>query len=224
MVKAKKVKPASEKNYYFDEESFQKMLRKYKRVTKMKDNKVLCKDLELEERMVKEIEKIVNAIIIVHRYYVFEDYDDLKQHALNACYLNFLKFSPDKGTSYNYFSIISKISLLNFTTRRKKHRNHSNIEDCLELEHIEPLNYDLFFDDLENTLFGVIDENYIGKKRIEYVKIASIILDYLRKTKKFIGKSDLYAWGRSFGIKNNNIREFVKEMNTFREEIFNGVM
>ncbi|MHA1988995.1 MAG: hypothetical protein ACW98D_20435 [Promethearchaeota archaeon] len=212
---------------YFNEEEFQEMLFEYQDVTETdpEDIKhVLSTDRELEKKLLKEIKKIVNAIIIVYRYYIFEDYDDLMQHGLNACYTNFMKFKPEKGTAFNYFSIIAKISLLNYTDRKKKHRNHQNIEDFNAiLENREEINYDLFFDNLEDTLFGIIDGNYLGKKRGEYTRIASLIIDYLRKTQTFISKSDLYTWGRSYAIKNNQIREFVNEMSKYNTEIFEGV-
>ena len=199
------------------------MLKEYQRTAVVRDKIVIKKDEKLERKLVNEITKIVNAIIIVYRYYIFEDYEDLKQHALNACYTNFVKFNPQKGTCFNYFSIISKISLLNYTDRRKKHRNHNNIEDQLNLEGKSYANYDLILDDLEDTLFGIIDENYIGNRRKKYIKIASLIVDYLRKTKKFVSKSDLYSWCRSYGIKNTDVREFVKEMSNHNAEIFDGV-
>jgi len=212
---------------YFDEKKFQEMLVEYQKVTTIDPDtpkKILVTDRKLEAIMIKEIKKIVNAIIMVYRYYIFEDYDDLMQHGIHSCHTNFMKFTPEKGTAFNYFSIIAKISLLNYTDRKKKHRNHQNITDYdMVLENREEVNYDLFFDDLEDTLFGIIDENYLGKKRAEYNKIASVIIDYLRKTKKFVSKSDLYAWGRSLGIKNNQIRAFVKEMGNYNTEIFEGV-
>ena len=46
------------------------------------------------------------------------------------------------------------------------------------------------------------------------------MLDYLRKTKKFIGKSDMYSWFRSYGIKNSEVREFIKSINAYNEDIF----
>jgi len=169
---------------------------------------------------VKEVDKIVNAIIMVYRYYIFEDYEDLKQHALQACYTNFLKFNPNKGTCFNYFSLISKMSLLNYTSRRKKHRNHSDISEQIDLNARKEINYDMFFKDLEGTLFNIIDDNYIGEQRKKYIKVASLIIEYLRNTRKFISKSDLYSWIRSFGIKNNVVREFVKEMSQHNTKIF----
>lgn len=214
------------KNYY-NEEEVQKMIFAYQDITVTHPDNIkhiISTDRELEKKILKAVKKIVNAIIMVYRYYIFEDYDDLMQHGLNACYTNFMKFTPEKGTSFNYFSIIAKISLLNYTDRKKKHRNHQNIEDYnMILENREEINYDLFFDNLEDTLFGIIDENYLGNKREEYIRIASIIIDYLRKTKKFISKSDLYCWGRSYAVKNNQIRGFVNEMSKYNTEIFSGV-
>ena len=96
---------------YFDEGVFRKTLEEYKKTLVFRDKLVVSKNDKLETSLILQIEKIVNAIIIVYRYYIFEDYDDLKQHALNAYYTNFLKFTPDKGSAFNYFSIISKISL-----------------------------------------------------------------------------------------------------------------
>lgn len=104
---------------YFNEEHFRQTLEAYKKSLLFRDDKIVSKDEKLEYDLVKQVEKIVNAIIIVYRYYIFEDYEDLKQHALNACFSNFLKFNPEKGTAFNYYSIIAKISLLNYTDRKK---------------------------------------------------------------------------------------------------------
>jgi hypothetical protein len=205
---------------YFNEVEFQKMLFEYQRTTVVRDGVSIIKNEVLEEKLVKEITKIVNAIIIVYRYYIFEEYEDLLQHALQACFTNFLKFTPSKGTAFNYFSIISKISLLNYTDRRKRHRNHQDIEDQVHLEGNYNVNYDMIFSNLETTLFGIIDENYVGTRRKKYIKILSLIIDYLNKTKKFISKSDLYGWCRSYGIKNVEVREFVNEMKNFNADIF----
>lgn len=212
----------SVRNYY-NEEYVQEMLKEYKETTTLRDGVAICKNIELEKKIVKEIEKIVNAIIMVYRYYIFEAYEDLKQHALMACYTNFLKFDKNKGSSFNFFSLISKISLLNYTTRKKKHRNHQNIEDQLHLEGRTEVDFDVFLNNLEEVLFSVIDENFVSTKRKRYEKIASLILDYLSKTKKFVSKSDMYAWCRSYGIKTSNVREFVNDISKHREDLFEGI-
>jgi len=199
------------------------MLFEYQQTTVMKDKVAIIKNEVLEEKLIKEITKIVNAIIMVYRFYIFEDYEDLKQHATQACYTNFMKFHPSKGTCFNYFSIISKRCLTNYTDRRKKHRNLQDISEQVDLEGRYEINYETLFDNLEDTLFGIIDENFIGTRRKKYVKITSLMIDYLRKTKKFISKSDLYSWMRSYGIKNTDVREFVKTMEAYSSEIFEVV-
>lgn len=208
------------KKNYFNEEEFQEKLKEYQRTAVVREGVAVQKDEKIEAYLVNEVGKIVNAIIMVYRYYIFEDYEDLKQHALQACYTNFLKFNPNKGTCFNYFSLISKMSLLNYTSRRQRHRNHSDIEDQVHLNASKEVNYDMFFEDLEATLFNIIDENYIGEQRKKYNKVASLIIEYLRNTRKFVSKSDLYSWIRSFGIKNNIVREFVKEMSQYNTKIF----
>ena len=208
---------------YYNEEYVQELLEEYKKTTIIRNKVPVYKNLKLEGKIVKEVEKIVNAIIMVYRYYIFEPYEDLKQHALMSCYTNFLKFNKSKGSSFNFFSLISKISLLNYTTRKKKHRNHQNIEDQLQLESKIEIDFDFFLDNLEENLFGIVDENFVGTKRKRYEKIASLMLDYLSKTKKFVSKSDLYAWCRSYGIKTSNVREFINDVSTHRVDLFDGV-
>lgn len=174
----------------------------------------------MEALLTTEVLKIVKAVINKFRYYIYEDYDDLVQHGIMNCYTNFAKFSTSKGSSFNYFTKISRISLLNYTTRRKKHRIHSNIETQEHLVQKSYQNKDFFFDNLEYTVFAIIDENFIGKKRKKNIIIFSLILDYMRKTEKFISKSDLYSWMRSYGIKNNEVREFIRSIEKYNENIF----
>lgn len=209
---------------YYDEDYVQGLLREYKKTTIIRNKVPVYKNLKVEAKIVKEVEKIVNAIIMVYRYYIFEPYEDLKQHALMSCFTNFLKFDKSKGSSFNFFSLISKISLLNYTTRKKKHRNHHNIEEQLHLESKIEINFDFFLENLEENLFGIVDENYVGTKRKRYEKITSLILDYLSKTKKFVSKSDLYAWCRSYGIKTSNVREFINDVAKHRTDLFDGVI
>lgn len=220
MKKESKMKKARN---YFDEETVKTMLLEYQKSIVKRDGIIIIKNKTLENQITKEVMKIVNAIIVVYRYYIFEDNDDLMQHGMKACYENFVKFDPEKGTAFNFFSIIAKISLLNYTDRRQKHRNHQDIQDQITLEGRQYVNYEMFFDDLEDVLFGIIDENFIGAKRKKYIKIASVILDYLRKTQKFVSKSDLYSWARGYGIKNTEVREFVKTLGNYNVEIFSLV-
>ena len=208
---------------YFNEAEFCALLSKYQQSIKIEDGTIIEKNIEIETDLTKRVEKIVKAIIMIYRYYIFEDYEDLMQHAMHACFKNFVKFDPTKGTAFNYFSIIAKISLLNYTTRRKKHRELHDIADYIDLEAKEQVNYSLFFDNLEGLLFDIINRNYVGKIRKQYIKITTVLVDYLRKTKVFISKTDLYSWTRSYGIKNAEVRQYVAEMNKYNDKIFSLV-
>lgn len=184
------------------------------------DGEVIKKNELVEQKLTLEILKIVKAVINKRRYYVFEDYDDLIQHGIMNCFTNFAKFNTSKGSAFNFFTKISHTSLLNYTLRRKKHRVHTDIETQDQLIGRYSQNKDFFFDNLEVSLFKIIDENFVGNRRKKYVMISSLILDYMKKTEKFISKSDLYSWMRSYGIKNVEVREFIRSIEQYSEHIF----
>lgn len=207
------------KNYY-NEKEVQKMIFEWQASAYIIDGVVMQRDVNVEAKIIKEIDKIALAIINQYRYHIFEPIEDLKQEGVKECWRNLQKFHPDKGTSFNYFSLICKRHLLNYTTRRSKHRNLNDVDDSSDLESRSEINYDLFFDDLETTLLRLINENFLRAKRKKYLAIESVMLDYLRKTKKYVSKTDLYSWFRGYGMKTSEVREFITEMSSFKEDIF----
>ncbi len=213
------------KKMYFDEKNFQQMLNQFQSTAKYNDEGVLIyKDKKLEENLCKEIVKVVNAVIYVHKFNMWEPFEDLQQHAMIACFTNFLKFNTEKGTAFNYFSLITKKSCLNYTTRKQKHRGHQDIEDHSDnLEELKDLNIMAFSDDLEKNLLLIVDENFVGATRKKYLKISVLITDYIRKTQKFINKTDLFSWIRSYGLRTNDIKEFIKDMTTYQKDIFGSL-
>jgi hypothetical protein len=196
------------------------LLKDYQNSLLVRDDKIVKKDSVVEEKITKEVMNVVNGVINNWHFYLFENYDDLLQHAMFNCYKNYAKFSPSKGTAFNFFTKIAYISLLNYTTRKKKHRQHSDVDEQVHLEARSNQNKEFFFDNLEDVLFKIVDENFIGNTRKKYIRIASLMLEYLRKTEKFISKSDMYSWLRSYGIKNVEVREFIKEVSRHNENIF----
>ena len=205
---------------YYDEKSTVDLIHKWQESAYIMNGVVMQRDINIENKIIIEINKIALAIINQYRYHIFEPTEDLMQEAVKECWRNLPKFSTEKGTSFNYFSLICKRHLLNYTTRRSKHRNLNDVEEQVDLESRREVNYDLFFDDLEMTLFRIINENYLRAKRKKYLVIASVILDYLRKTKKYISKTDMYSWGRSWGLKTSDIREFITEISFYKEDVF----
>lgn len=210
---------------YFNEEKVKKLIEQYQDTAIIEKDEdgvevIKWKDEKIENEITVEILKIVNAIIHVYRYYIFEPYEDCVQHGIMNCYTNYMKYTPQKGTCFNFFSIISKRSLLNYTERRQKHRNHNDIEDHYDLVSEEIPNLEFFLKEMKTTLLEIINENYLGEKRKKFITIAIILHDYMYKTKKFISKTDFYSWCRSYGLRGIDIREFVKEMKEHGSELF----
>lgn len=197
---------------YFREEEAQRLIKEYHHSMVIQNKIVIAKNERVENELMEMIRKIVIAIINNYRYYIFEEYEDLVQEGLKACFIGIPRYNPEKGTAFNYFSLITKIHLLNYTDRRKKHRNHLDVEEQLEVESPEDMNFELFLDNLRISLNTIIDENYFKTKRKKYLKITLILIDYLEKSRKMINKSDLYSWARSYGLKSVNVREYIKDM------------
>ena len=210
---------------YFNEENFQQMLKEFQSTARYNEDGTLAyKDKRLEEKMCKEIVKVVNAVIYVHSFQIHEPFEDLQQHAMIACFTNFLKFDVSKGTAFNYFSLITKKSCLNYTTRKQKHRGHQDIEDHSDtLEELKDLDIENFSNNLEKNLLQIVDENFVGATRKKYLKISVLIADYIRKTQKFINKTDLFAWIRSYGLRTNDIKEFIKDISVYQKNIFGSL-
>jgi len=213
-------------NNYFDEEKVTKLLVQYQQSAVKELNEdglevVVWKDVVVEELIMIEVIKIVKAIIQVYKYYIFENYDDCLQHGSMSCYTNFMKWTKEKGTAFNFFSIISKRSLLNYTDRRKRHRNHNDIADQIDLSDNKNLNFDLYLEEIKDTLIDIINRHYVGKKRTRFISISLILVDYLGKTKKFVSKTDFYSWARSYGMRSIDIREFMKAIRDNGAELFN---
>jgi DNA-directed RNA polymerase specialized sigma24 family protein len=194
---------------YFSEEEAQRLITQYKNTIVMVDGVIVSKNEDIENRIMAMIRKIVIAIINNYRYYIFEEYEDLIQAGLEACFKGLPRYKEDKGSAFNYFSIIAKTHLLNYTDRRKKHRGHLDIEEQEDIEGYSEESFELTLNNLRSHLFNKIDRNFIKAKRKKFTKITLILLDYLEKSRKIINKSDLYAWSRSYGVKPIDIREYM---------------
>lgn len=209
---------------YFDEEYVKGMIYEYQSLAETLPNEkgkpvVQNSDFyfkNLEEKITIEVMKLVKAIIYIYGYHRFEHPDDLMQAGMLACFPNYLKFDEKNGTAFNFFSLIAKRSLLNYTTRKKKHREVQSIEDKINIRSPKYNdNIDFFVDDMERTLSMIVDENFLGKKRKKFIIIVAIICDYLKKNKKYIGKSDLYKFAGGYGMRSLDMREFIGEMKKF---------
>lgn len=208
----------AEDRMYFSEPDAQRLISIYKNSLVIVDGTVVGKNEKVEAEIMDMVRKIVIAIINNYRYYIFEEYEDLIQAGLEACYKGLPRYREDKGTAFNYFSLIAKIHLLNYTDRRKKHRGHLDIEEQQEIEGCSEESFELMLSNLKNNLFYRIDRNFVRNKRKKYTKITLILVDYLEKSKKIINKSDLYAWARSYGVKPVEIREYFADVGNILDD------
>lgn len=211
----------NKKKYYYDEEKAQDYLNTYQKETIFRDGVAVYRNVKVETLLSKEVQKVVVAIIFTYGYQRFEPFEDLVQHGMMSCSSNFLKYTKEKGSSYDFFSLIAKISLLNYTIRRRKHRNGAEFEKVKNSLFVgQEYDFDNFIQEFECNMMNVIDCNFLGNKRKKYINIASLIVEYLRKTRAFVSKSDLYRWCRAYGTKQNVVREFINDVGLFYDDLY----
>jgi hypothetical protein len=221
---------AKKKNMYFDEELVKDLIinkyqpyleygvnEKGKRVCINRDN--APKDVEKE--IMGNLFLIAKAIINKYRFWRFDTIDELQAEALRAMWVYLPNFIPNKGSAFDLFSIICKRHLLNFTLKNYKHRLTADVDVCYDLSAKEEINYNVFFEDLERTFLNIINRHYLKEKRKRYIELTSILMEYLVKNRKIVGKSDLSSAFKSYGYKSAEYKAFIEEMSKYKEEFYN---
>jgi hypothetical protein len=202
------------KKNYFDNELVEKLIMEYK---------AMPEGLEREDHgnlIMKHVNEIVGYF--AYNFSRFEERDDLYQHASEACFKsikNFNPLHPKYSSAFNWFSLTAKRALLNYTLRKKKHRGHQDIDEFFHLEYRKKeLDTKYIEDEFCNKVVDVVDKNFFGQQRVNYIRITLVLTNYLSKRRKF-KKTDFYAWARSHGFTNANCREFIRDIGNFFEEI-----
>ena len=218
------------KNMYYDEELVKDLiLNKYLPFLEYGINekgKRVCTDRskvskEVEGEIVSNLLLIANAIINKYKFWMFEPVDDLQAEAISAMWKYIPNYVPGKGSTFDLFSIISKRCLLNYTLKNYKHRINSDIDAHFDLETPEITNYNLFFSNLENTFLYVIDRHFLGKKRKKYIELTAILIEYLVKNKRIIGKNDLISAYKEYSYKSSDYKKFIEDLSKYRDEFNN---
>jgi hypothetical protein len=214
---------------YFNEEYVKDLILEYQKTLIINGDKIIG-DKKLEYKIMAELEKLALAIINKYAQWRFCPMEDLMQECLKVAFQNISKFNAEyivdektkrKTSVFNFFSLIFKMHLYSFTLKGKKHRDNADVDVFYDVvEERTEVNYNIFFDDLEKTLFRVIDENYLRDKRKKYRELASILVEYLDKTKSFVGKNDMLAWFRGYGYKSSDVKNFTNEMQKYKEIIY----
>jgi len=224
---------ATRKNYY-DEKYVYDMLIEYQGLVETvedeKGHKIVVnktyKIEQLENAITVEVLKVVRAIIFYYGYQKYMDYQELEAIGIQACFQNYLKFDPTLGfSSFNFFSIIVKKCLYGTTTRNsKKRRKIVYMEDLGDAIHSSvPPDVDRLAENLKATLIDIVDSNFVGKKRLKYKQIAEVICDYIKKTKAYISKTDMYRFCGSYSFRASDVREFLQAIRDYNPEIFSLV-
>lgn len=222
----------SKNRMYFDEEETKAWILEYQKTAKRdSEGKLVWVDKELESKIMYALSKITYAIINKYHYNIYESTSDLLQEGLMACFNNILKFSDHYvvgtdenqkikyATVFNYFSLINKYCLFQYTFKRKKHRDCENTDDQQDL-HKSYQSNDIFYSDFETTLNRHINEDFIGQKRRDYIFASKVLVEYFNLTKGFISKLDLNSFMRGYNISQKQAKEFFKAIEPYKTEIY----
>lgn len=216
------------KNYY-NEKYVNDMLFEYQNIVETtqdaKGHKIVINKTPrveyLETQITIEVMKVVKAIIFLYRYDRYMEYDELESLGIMACFQNYLKFDPQYGSSFNFFSLIVKKCLYGVTTRNSKKREKNvYLEDLGDAIHSPKVpNIEEFVYDLRAALYDVVDCNFLGKKRKKYNLITDVICDYIMKTKAYISKTDMYRFCGNYSLRASDIRLYINDIHKYYNEI-----
>lgn len=182
--------------------------------------------LQLREKILVEVSKIVNGIIFTHKFTIWEPYDDLFQEALEACIKALEKFNPNYVTSsgklataFNYFSLTTKRCLKFYTIRNRKFRDNYQIDDYSESltsteDGVHEMSHSIMSDDFIQQLYQIFSEQKTKKLN----PLVDILKEYLDKIGHF-NKRDFFRFAKSYGWSPNLIRKFLRIIRE-NEEVF----
>jgi len=223
----------NKKGMYFDEELVKGLIvEQYQPYLDYEINEKGKRVCINRERASKDVEKeimanlylIANAIINKYRYWRFEPLEDLQAEALKAMWYYLPNFVPGKGSAFDLFSIICKRHLLNFTLKNYKHRITGDIEVCYDISSETDTNYPILFDTIEKTFLEIINKHYVGKKRKRYIELTSILVEYIVKNRKIVGKNDLLSAFKEYGYKSAEYKKFIEDITKYKEEIYKMII
>lgn len=216
------------RNMYFDEELVSNLILEYQKHLEYGLNekgKRVCTSRknapkDVEKQIMANLLLIANAIINKYKFWMFEPVEDLQMESLKAMFAYLPNFVPGKGTAFNLFSIICKDDLRNYTLKNYKHRITEDIEVHYDISAPKELNYDLFFDSLEAEFLEIINHNYVGNKRKKYIELTSILMEYLDKNKKIVGRNDLMSSFKEYGYKTTDYKKFIEDISKYKKEFY----
>jgi len=138
-------------------------------------------------------DQIIMGIINAYKFTRFAELDDLIQEARAAIILSIHKkqFDENKGTIFNFISVVAARNLINYTTkmnRNYKKKSHADIDIFFNNE---SLTYHQDFDKnfLLDDVLQILLEYFSGKPRLE--RLVFLLVEYYstHKSSRFIKKN-----------------------------------
>ena len=81
-------------------------------------------------------------------------------------------------------------------------------------------NFTFFLESLEQFFIEKINTHFEDKKE-KYLELTAILMEYLDKNGgQVLGKNDLFSAFRSYGYKLSDYKNFIKDMEQFKNEFY----
>lgn len=196
--------------HYFNNKSVENLIKHY-----LEEEENLIKKQQLREEIMGHVKDVVNGIIFRHKFTAFDNYDDLMQEAMLASVVALDRFDPNKGTAFNYFSLVAKKALTYYTLKNKKNRNNHSIDDFTMYLSANTEITDFDIENLVNQLRCYFKESKL--KRLQ--PLNDILENYLKKKRRF-NKRDFFRFAKSFGFSQNLIRKYLKILHSNKDEVY----
>lgn len=160
------------KKNYFDNETVTAAIKEYQKgLAEGRD------DIHLIYPYTEQIQMLVRGVINTHKIYRWwNDVDELMQEGMLAIYSSLKRFNPEKGTAFNYLSIVAKQHLKNWTQNKNKKAwntseyndeiyQHSDVAAFDEHLMLQEMLTEMDVDEsLETVLEGILDS--ISKQKL----------------------------------------------------------
>lgn len=212
------------KNMYFDEDYFVDIvLNRYLPSASTDSNgKLYYKDKKAEQEVLAMMLKIVEAVINKYGIWRFEKREVLRCEGLAECWRSLPTFDPSRKKKFFHFlSLVTKYHLINLTKRDKEMREAADVAIQPDLESQPYVKDNFFFEDMEITLFDIIDKHFnTPEKHDKYIDLASILMEYIRNNRMIIGRNDLFSTFREYGYKTSDYKKFIADIEPYKEQFY----
>jgi hypothetical protein len=207
--------------FYYDETENSNYILEYQKSLVFDDEgRMVSCDRALEAKIVENITKICNGVINRKKRWIFVNHDELLQETVKECYRYIPKYNPESGRSFSLFCKIADMHSLAYTMKDRNNRECTDVDEEFEIENHKEINYNIFFDDMEDTLEKIIDENFLKENRRKYKEMAVIMMKYIRENQGITQKNDMSAFFRGEGKKISEFKDFINAITPYKHLLY----